>query len=101
MAEESDKPKFLDFQLMRHILQLIKITNQMKQMDNMRRPEFELEQTLLGFACLFKNHVLTDSKIISIASNIVDRENGEDEGAVVDSFDNIYNETEKAYVFLA
>lgn len=67
----------------------------------MKKPELELEQTMLSFALLFKNHILTDSKMINMASNIVDRESGEEQTTLVDSFENIYNETEKAYQFLA
>ena len=56
---------------------------------------------MLSFALSFKNHILTDSKIISIVANVVDRENDQDEVTVVDSLDNVYNETEKAYKYMA
>ena len=74
----------------------------MKQMSNMKKPEVELELVMLSFAVLYKNHVLTDSKMINLASTMIERETQNQEDAtVVDSLDNVYGETEKAILYLA
>ena len=36
----------------------------------MRSPELELETSLLNFAKVFKNHVLTDSRILMLCSTL-------------------------------
>ena len=46
----------------------------------MRPPEAELESSLLAFAKVFKNHVLTDSRIIMLCSTLYQEQNGEVEG---------------------
>ena len=58
------KTEFVDFQVISKIIQVIKITNQIKQTQNMRKPEGDLEHVLLSFASSYKGHVLTDSKLI-------------------------------------
>ena len=80
------KPEFKDFQIISKVIHLTKISNQMKQMENMRKPESELEQCLLNFCVLYKNHVLTDSKMIQIAINMNAIENSDD-ATVVDCLD--------------
>jgi len=46
----------------------------------MRAPELELEASLLQFAKVFKNHVLTDNRILMMCSTLYQEQNGEVEG---------------------
>ena len=46
----------------------------------MKSPELELEAALLNFAKVFKNYVLTDSRIIMLCSMLYQEQNGEVEG---------------------
>jgi hypothetical protein len=51
---------------------------------------------------LYKNHILTDSKLIQLASQMAEREGQNlDDATVVDSLETIWGGTEKAYEFMA
>jgi len=73
MTEKPTKvemPPFADFQLINRICYLCKITNQLRQSGNPVTSEFEL--ALLHFTLSFKNHVLTDSRMIMLGTSIAD-----------------------------
>lgn len=53
----------------------------MKKSPGVKPPEIELESSLLAFAKVFKNHVLTDSRVILLCSHLYQEQNGEVEGA--------------------
>ena len=80
------------------MLYLTKLTNQIKQMENARKVETELELSLLSFAVGYKNHVLTDSRLISLGSNL---SNEPDEDEALDTLAGVYNESKAAYTTLA
>ena len=60
----------------------------------------DLESALLTFILSFKNHVLTDSRLICLGSRLAEDTNGADE-VVIDSIDGVYNESKLAYGVLA
>jgi len=46
----------------------------------MRSPEVELEASLLNFAKVFKNHILTDNRILMLCTTLYAEQNGDIEG---------------------
>jgi len=58
----------------------------------------ELEEKLLHFCVNYKNHVLTDSRLIMLGAHLC--EEPEDE-ARLDTIDGVYNESKSAYSMLA
>lgn len=57
---------------------------------------------MLQFTLVFKNHILTDSRLILLGSHLAEDANGSDDGPqTVESIDGIYNESKSAYAVLA
>ena len=75
----------LDFQIVAKVIHLARITNQIKQNQNMRSPELDLESSLLNFAKIFKTHVM-ESRVLILCNTIYVEQMGEVEGQS-DSFD--------------
>lgn len=69
-ASNTEQSKFLDFYVVGKIFYLGHLTNQLRQSQGMKPPELELEASLLNFARVFKNHVLTDSRVIMLCSTL-------------------------------
>ena len=82
---ESETQRYLDFQLVGKMINLCRLTNQMRKNPSLKPPEIELEESLLAFAKMFRNHVLTDSRILMLCSTLYQEQNGEVEGA----YDNV------------
>lgn len=80
------------------MLYICKITNQIKQTQSARQVETELESSLLSFAAGYKNHVLTDSRLILLGSNLSNEPEADD---ALDTLDGVYNESKTAYHMLA
>ena len=55
---ETQKPKFVDLQIVQRVVYLCDITNQV--LSRLQRMNTDLEYALLGFVLGFKNHILTD-----------------------------------------
>lgn len=54
----------------------------------------DLEQALLTFVLSFKNHILTDSRLIMLGAHLAEDANGSDDVAEpVDGIDGVYNES--------
>lgn len=66
------------------------MTNQLRQSGNPVTSEFEL--ALLHFILSFKNHVLTDSRMIMLGTSIAD-DGLDTPKKPVDTVDGIYNES--------
>lgn len=77
---------------------LCKITNQLRANDQNRSIYSGLEISLLYFVTSYKNHVLTDSRLIMMGAQLC--EEPEDENAI-DTIEGIYNESRSAYRMLA
>ena len=61
-----------------------------------------MESSLLSFTLVFKNHVLTDSRLILLGSHLAEDANGSDDGPqAIDSIEGVYNESKNAYAVLA
>ena len=80
------------------MLYICKLTNHIKQTQNARQVESELESSLLSFAVGYKNHVLTDSRLILLGSNLSNEPECDDG---LDTLDGVYNESKTAYHMLA
>ena len=74
------------------------MTNQLRANESQRDILIELESALLSFCVSYKNHVLTDSTLILLGSQLCDEPESE---SLVDSLENVYNESQKAYCMLA
>lgn len=81
----TEQPNYTDFKLIGQVIYLSSLTNQMKKNAGVKSPEIELESSLLAFAKIFKNHVLTDSRILLLCSHLYQERNGEVEGG----YDNV------------
>ena len=66
----------------------------------MRSPELELEASLLNFAKVFKNHVLTDNRILMLCSTLYQEQNGEVEGQA-DNLSDVDTESSTSLQMLA
>lgn len=98
---QSEPPQtFLDFQLVGKMLQLARFTNQLKQNSSIKPPELELEASLLNFAKVFKNHVLTDNRILMMCSTLYQEQNGEVEGQA-DNLSDVDQESSSSLQMLA
>ena len=68
---ENEEPPwaYLDFQIVKKIFYLYSVTTKLSQSAQQypnlawRMPDPALEQSLLGFASLFKSYILTDTRI--------------------------------------
>ncbi len=98
---EDQTPQFVDFKIVQRICYLCSLTNQIKAQNI--EVSTDLESALLAFTLVFKNHVLTDSRMILLGSHFADDANGSDDGpqSVLDSIDGVYNESKNAYAVLA
>jgi hypothetical protein len=96
---KKDKPKeeYLDFQIIQRVLYLCKISNQLRAADASRQISSGLETSLLNFIVTFKNHVLTDSRLIMLGAQLAE----EPEGEALDTIEGVYNESKSAYLMLA
>jgi len=97
--EKKAKPEFLDFQIVQRILLLCKITNQLRANDPNRPIYSELEVALLHFCVTYKNHVMTDSRLIMLGAHLSSEP--DDEAFPVDTLEGAYNESKSAYTMLA
>ena len=74
---------YLDFEILKKIFYLYSVTTQMRQSaiqnPNLawRTPDVQLELSLLIFAERFKSYVLTDSRIIALASRLGQDQRGQ------------------------
>lgn len=77
------------------------MTNQLR--DRKIQVNTDLETALLAFTLVYKNHVLTDSRMILLGSHLSEDANGSDSvsQSALDSIDGIYNESKNAYMMLA
>jgi hypothetical protein len=66
--ERPPKPQFVDFQIIQKMIYLCKMTNQLRANESQREILTELEAALLSFCVSYKNHVLTDSRLILLGS---------------------------------
>ena len=66
----------------------------------MKPPEIELEASLLAFAKMFRNNVLTDSRILMLCSTLYQEQNGEVEGGY-DSINDVDTESATSLQMLA
>lgn len=77
---------------------MCKVTNQLHQSGQRANILTELELALLAFSLSFKNHVLTDSRLILLGSALSE---DQDDGVSIEGIDSIYNESKSAYAALA
>ena len=68
-VQEEQQPRFQDFQIVGKIIYLCKITNQLKQSQNVAI-DLQLEENLLKFAKVFKMYILIDNRILMMCTNI-------------------------------
>ena len=94
-----EMPPFIDFEVINRLVYICKITNQLRNSGNPVSNDFEL--ALIHFTLNFKNHVLTDSRLIMLGSTIA-QENQEDTALkAIDTIDGVYNETNISYDVIA
>ena len=96
---ETQKPIFVDLQIVQRVVYLCDITNQV--LGRLQRMNTDLEYALLGFVLGFKNHILTDQRMILLASCLAQEANGGDSPPPVDTIDGVYNESQQAYNTIA
>lgn len=99
-AATAEQPRYLDFQIVGKLLYLGAMTNQLRQNQSMKPPELELEASLLSFAKVFKNHVLTDSRILMLCSTLYQEQHGEVEGQA-DNLSDVDSESSTSLQMLA
>lgn len=89
-------PQFIDLQIVHKMCYLCSMTNQI--LTHTHDINEDLEQALLTFVLSFKNHILTDSRLILLGSHLAEDANGsEDVAEPVDTIEGVYNESKQAY----
>ncbi len=63
-----EPPKFIDFQIVSRLVYLCNLTNQL--FSKLGVQDIELEHALLTYTLSFKSQIITDSRLLLIASHI-------------------------------